>query len=179
MKANPLTIAAVLITTLSAYNNSDATDAPKPVDFSFSLECRALEGPYEKPLSTTIEEWEERYAEAKQAGNFDSFRRDFKDVVYDKSVRVAYVHGKVDDGAFDVLARTFVTEVTPEIIVIAGDWTPIGPILQGSFDRRTGAGWFTVYAARNPSDTKWAGTTMRIYHQQFAFQCEPSKPAKF
>lgn len=159
-----------------------SNDEPKVVDFSVSLECRALEGPLKKPLMTTVEEYEEESAKAERYaaehnGEYPPWGP--QDVLYDKRVPVAYVQGKLEDGSWRWLSGTVVSEVTNDAILLNGWFTPIGPMHIGSLNRRTGEGGFTVYRPNTPKSGTWEGATRGNIVRQFALQCEPAEPAKF
>jgi hypothetical protein len=172
----------IIVAAISQVRADD--NAPKPVDFSVSLDCRALEGNIKEPLYVSVRDYEQAYAKAKQDGdNWDEINKNpfYKGLIYDKSVRIAYDHGKVDDGAIGWLSATFVTEVTPEIIVIEGIPTPIGPLRCGEIDRRTGHADYWDYQLNTPPNNKagdWDGVTKSLW-TQYAAECEPSPPAKF
>ncbi|HEY2526699.1 MAG TPA: hypothetical protein VGJ20_01935 [Xanthobacteraceae bacterium] len=169
-KVITLVAAAVIIVAAISYDRqvplAHSTDHElKPVDFSFSLDCRSLDGDYDKPLVTSVEEYEQAYAEAKKDGNWK--RIIFENVYYDPHARIAYNYGKADDGAVAWLPL-FVTKVTPEIIAMEDTLTPNGGLELGLIDRRTGVGEVTHYSYG----------TKRL-HKQYRFKCEPSPPAKF
>jgi hypothetical protein len=153
------------------------------IDFSFSLTCRGLEGKIKQPLNISVAKYEQAYAEVKKDGNWNELSNNpfTKGLIYDTDVRIAYDHGKVDGDAFAFFADTFVTEVTPEIIAIEGGQTSIGPLEYGTIDRHTGHVDYSAYHLNVSSDSKpndWNGVSKYLW-QQFAFECEPSPPAKF
>ena len=161
-KVPMLIAAAVVVVAVINYDKllplvrSDNT--PKPVDISFSLDCRELEGPVQKPLLMSIEEYEKASPLCSAS---------------------AYA-GKADGGAVGWLFGTSVAEVTDEIIVIKGSVTSIGSLQIGSVDRRTGHADLSDYSLVVPPNNngKWENVTKKIW-KQYTFECEPSKPAKF
>jgi hypothetical protein len=179
MIARVAAFGAVVIAVAALSNCNDT--AIKPVDFSFSLRCRQLEGPTGKGkmLLMTVEQWEKGYAEAERTGHYNDFYKRTEGIIYTDDVPFAYVHGEPDGGAIGWLAGTFIYEVTPEAIFIESQPTPIGPMMQGLVDRRTGHAELSEYHFDVPPNNKgWEGTT-RYQWKQFAWEYEPSKPAKF
>jgi hypothetical protein len=176
-----LVVAAITGVGAFYYFHFQKNGAPRPVDFSFSLECRELEGAPGKPLMVTIDEWEKAYAEAKRGNDWSVFDTPmYKGIIHEDRVRFAYVHGKPDGGAVAWLYRTYVSEVTAEIIVINGGVTPIGPLQMGLVDRRTGHAGLSEYNLDIPPGNKgeWEGVRKKLW-KEYTFECEPSKPAKF
>ena len=182
-----ITIAVITYDKLLPFVRGDYApiNDPKPVDFSFSLDCRMLAGRPNEPLAISIEEYEKTSTEAEKTNNWMPPINNplTQGLIYEKHARVAYNHGKVDGGAISWLADTFVTEVTPEIIVVEGRPTSIGPLIYGTFDRRTGSGSLSSYTISRPIDGKpdkgeWSNVTRNLW-KQYEFQCEPAPHAKF
>lgn len=89
-----ITVAAINHDKLLSLVRSDDT-APKPVDFSVSLECRALEGPLKQIRLASVRDYEQAYVKAKRDGNWGEINDNpaFKGTIYDESVRIAFNHG--------------------------------------------------------------------------------------
>jgi hypothetical protein len=128
----------------------DAKPADAPVDFTFSLQCSAVEGLKRIALP---------YEEARKS--FELHESDGIIAAYD-GVLIYYNHGLPDDHWFDAEFGTHVTKVTPNEIQVGSYMDDEG----GFFDRRTGYGEIIFYKAPHSS----------AVNKMWVFQCEPSKP---
>jgi hypothetical protein len=154
----------------------DAKPADAPVDFTFSLECQAVEGLPNKRIVPSYEmavaDWNRESARTtndKQAKEFRSWQdKAGIEGVWDRVV-VAYNHGLPEYNSIADEFEAHVTEVTPNTIRVGnGDG-----MITGHFDRRTRYGEIIEYqAGEQPVPTSKV-------EKMWMFQCEPSKPAKF
>lgn len=148
----------------------DPADAS--VDITFALQCRGLESQWQQritlPYLTAVTDYE---AQAAQYAANPAWERAAGIEYYDKGFLIAYNHGVLDgNSAWDV-SGTHVTEVTPNVIRVAGN--DDGFRVEGYFDRRTGHGEIFQYM---PGEKPSLGSKV---NKMFLLQCEPSKPAKF
>jgi hypothetical protein len=174
---------------LAAYGWFELSDA-KPVDFTFSLQCRSLEsesGRLILPFATAMTVYEAGYREAEKDANAPSadsaaiwkqfetmYQKGYAVEYYHKDVLVAYNHGVPDGdaGQARVLGPwdtgTHIVEVTPNTIRVAGEWMPGAPV-EGTFNRTSGHGEIFEYEpGEKPS-------LMSKVHKMFLLQCQPAK----
>jgi hypothetical protein len=157
-------------------NNRPALLANAPVDFTFSLTCRDLEGEGQQhillPYLQAVEMYEERLKASGET--MLQLRRSTNVMYYDTNVLIAYNHGLPDSNSGWDTSGSHVSEVTPNVIRIAGD--DHGIPVDGFFDRHTGHGEIFRYAY---GETPSMGLGASKIDRMFMLQCEPSKPTKF
>jgi len=179
MKNVLLTAAAALAIGGSAHA---APDAPAPVDFTFALQCGAVEGFGGKRIMLSYQEARAGFAlHVRSEADLDWAEKNRIVDVYDGLI--AYNHGLPDPGSLNALSGTQVTEVTPNAILVGADKYMGGaknPTVHGYFDRRTGYG--EIYLgdmSRQPDIYTKAPSEALYVSKVWLFQCEPAKPAKF
>jgi hypothetical protein len=169
--AAAIAIAAIAAPAKAKASVLDKIFRPKAVDFTFSLECRALESNWNQtihlPEYDAVSKYEQDYGVASYA-NVES---------YYLQGRIAFNHGEPDGTSLPALAGMKVVKVTPEGITLQGK-SDIGSS-KGFFDRRTGHGIITEFKKYGKGDLALGGQPGETVHQQWIFECKPSAPAKF
>jgi hypothetical protein len=161
-------------------------NTPPTVDLTLSLQCRMVEGAYEKTIKlswddavTKVEEARAQHYDPRSfdAGGFSYWW--FKYAVenglekYEPSVRVAFNHGIPDGTSTDVLAGMRVVKATPDGITLRGI-SVFHAEEEGYIDRRTGHAMITWFAQPGyPEGDEYLHTGKKVL-KQFAFECEPS-----
>jgi hypothetical protein len=174
--AAAIAIAAIAAPAKAKASVLDKIFGPKAVDFTFSLECRALESNWNQtihlPEYDAVSKFEQDHGVAPYANGTD----DGVESYYPQG-RIAFNHGEPDGTSLPAIARMYVVKVTPEGITLQGK-SDIGSS-KGFFDRRTGHGIITEFKKYGKGDLALGGEPGETVHEQWIFECKPSAPAKF
>jgi hypothetical protein len=176
ISAATIAIAAIAAPAKANASILDKIFGPKAVDFTFSLECRALESNWNQtihlPEYDAVSKFEQDHGVAPYANGTDDAVED-----YYPQGRIASNHGEPDGTSLPAVDGLQVVKVTPEGITLHGK-SNIGSS-RGFFDRHTGHGIITEFQKYGKGEFALGGEPGETVFKQWIFECEPSAPAKF
>jgi hypothetical protein len=180
--AAAIAIAAIAAAAKANASILDKIFRPKAVDFTLSLECRALESNenetihYQTFTAVEIFERDRSNGVPRYDANGRLLHNDGVENYY-PDARIAFDYGEPDGSSTVAVDEMRVIKVTPERITLHGQ-VSYGS-RAGFIDRRTGHGEITWYQKYGKGEFWIGGEPDETVLKQWILECKPSAPAKF